>query len=59
VDPQPVTEVMMKEFPIFLSLAGRPVLVVGATAMALAKARLLVQAGARVTIQAAQAIRNC
>jgi uroporphyrin-III C-methyltransferase/precorrin-2 dehydrogenase/sirohydrochlorin ferrochelatase len=46
---------MMKEFPIFLSLAGRPVLVVGATAMALAKARLLVQAGARVTIQAAQA----
>lgn len=40
---------MMKSFPIFLSLQGRPALVVGDGPMAAAKARLLHAAGARVT----------
>ena len=39
----------MKTFPIFLSLQGRPTLVVGAGTMAAAKARLLQEAGAQVT----------
>lgn len=43
----------MREFPIFLTLKGRPVLVVGGTPMAAAKARLLANAGARVTVMAA------
>ncbi|NQV79414.1 MAG: uroporphyrinogen-III C-methyltransferase [Alphaproteobacteria bacterium] len=45
----------MKEFPIFLSLQDRPALVVGGTAMAAAKARLLREAGARVTVIAEHA----
>lgn len=40
----------MKTFPIFLTLQGRPALVVGAGAMTVAKARLLHAAGARVTL---------
>jgi len=39
----------MKTFPIFLSLRGRPALVVGDGHMAAAKVRLLRDAGARVT----------
>jgi uroporphyrin-III C-methyltransferase/precorrin-2 dehydrogenase/sirohydrochlorin ferrochelatase len=40
----------MRSFPLFLKLAGRPVLLIGAGSAAAAKLRLLEQAGARVTI---------
>jgi siroheme synthase-like protein len=39
-------------FPVFLKLAGRHVVVVGAGAVALGKTRSLVEAGARVTVVA-------
>ena len=42
----------MKYYPIFLDLADRPVLVVGAGKVALRKTRALVEAGARVTVVA-------
>lgn len=40
----------MDSFPLFVKLAGRPCLVVGATVAALAKVELLLKAGARVTV---------
>jgi uroporphyrin-III C-methyltransferase/precorrin-2 dehydrogenase/sirohydrochlorin ferrochelatase len=42
-------------FPLFLKLAGRDVLVVGAGPIGTAKARSLVEAGARVTVVAPEA----
>jgi uroporphyrin-III C-methyltransferase/precorrin-2 dehydrogenase/sirohydrochlorin ferrochelatase len=42
----------MKLYPIFLQLAGRTCLVVGGGSAAVAKARLLAQAGARVALAA-------
>jgi uroporphyrin-III C-methyltransferase/precorrin-2 dehydrogenase/sirohydrochlorin ferrochelatase len=40
----------MRHFPTFFDLQSRPVAVIGGTAMALQRTRLLLQAGARVTI---------
>jgi uroporphyrin-III C-methyltransferase/precorrin-2 dehydrogenase/sirohydrochlorin ferrochelatase len=40
----------MKSFPLFLSLEHRPVVLVGGTHAAVAKARLLLAAGARLTV---------
>jgi len=42
----------LKHYPIFVSLEGRPVLVVGAGKVALRKTRGLIEAGARVTVVA-------
>ncbi len=42
----------LKHYPIFLSLEGRPVLVVGAGKVALRKTKGLIDAGARVTVVA-------
>jgi siroheme synthase-like protein len=42
----------LKHYPIFLSLQGRPVLVVGAGKVALRKTKGLLEAGARVTVVA-------
>lgn len=42
----------LKHYPIFLSLQGRPVLVVGAGRVALRKTKGLIDAGARVTVVA-------
>jgi uroporphyrin-III C-methyltransferase/precorrin-2 dehydrogenase/sirohydrochlorin ferrochelatase len=42
----------MDQLPIFLSLAGRPCLVVGGGAMAARRSRQLLDAGARVTVNA-------
>src|SRR5258707_3448098 len=42
-------------FPLFLKLAGRDVLVVGAGPIGTAKARSLLEAGARVTVVAPEA----
>ncbi|MGH9666036.1 MAG: precorrin-2 dehydrogenase/sirohydrochlorin ferrochelatase family protein [Bryobacteraceae bacterium] len=43
-------------YPIFLDLTGQPVLVVGAGKVALRKTRALVEAGARVTVVAPEAL---
>jgi uroporphyrin-III C-methyltransferase/precorrin-2 dehydrogenase/sirohydrochlorin ferrochelatase len=40
----------MQSFPLFLSLKGRPVLVIGGSEMAARKTELLLSAGARVTL---------
>lgn len=45
----------MRHFPAFFDLNGRPVAVVGAGAVALRKIRLLLRAGARVTVIAPHA----
>jgi siroheme synthase-like protein len=42
----------LKHYPIFVSLQGRPVLVVGAGKVALRKTKGLLEAGARVTVVA-------
>ncbi|HVU50584.1 MAG TPA: NAD(P)-dependent oxidoreductase, partial [Polyangia bacterium] len=42
-------------YPLFLKLAGRDVLVVGAGPIGTSKARSLVEAGARVTVVAPEA----
>jgi precorrin-2 dehydrogenase / sirohydrochlorin ferrochelatase len=42
----------VRYYPIFLDLAGKPVVVVGAGKVALRKARGLLEAGARVTVVA-------
>jgi siroheme synthase-like protein len=42
-------------YPIFLDLAGKPVLVIGAGKVALRKVKGLVEAGARITVVAPQA----
>lgn len=42
----------MRHYPVFLDLKDRPVLVVGAGAVALRKTRGLLEAGARVTVVA-------
>lgn len=42
----------LKHYPIFLSLQGRPVLVVGAGKVALRKTKSLIEAGARITVVA-------
>ena len=44
----------MEHFPIFLSLRGRPALIVGGGELALRKLRLLQKAGAQVTVVAPQ-----
>src|SRR5689334_23379493 len=46
----------MKHYPVFLDLKDRPVLLVGAGKVALRKARGLVEAGARVTVVAPDAL---
>jgi len=46
----------LTHYPIFLDLRNRPVLVVGAGKVALRKVRGLVEAGARVTVIAPQAL---
>jgi precorrin-2 dehydrogenase / sirohydrochlorin ferrochelatase len=43
-------------YPIFLELAGKPVLVVGAGRVALRKVKGLLEAGARVTVVAPRAL---
>src|SRR6185369_1243218 len=45
----------MQAFPLFIKLQDRPVLLVGGTDAAAAKLRLLLSAGARVTVIAAAA----
>ncbi|MGE3907266.1 MAG: bifunctional precorrin-2 dehydrogenase/sirohydrochlorin ferrochelatase, partial [Reyranellaceae bacterium] len=40
----------MKHFPTFFALQDRPVVVVGGSAMALQRVRLLLQAGARIAL---------
>ena len=45
----------MRHFPAFFDLNGRPVVVVGAGAVALRKIRLLLRAGARITVVAPRA----
>src|SRR4051812_41844237 len=46
----------MRHYPIFLDLQDRPVLVVGAGPVALRKTRGLLEAGARVTVVAPDAL---
>src|SRR5512143_2565866 len=46
----------MRHYPVFLDLKDRPVLVVGAGAVALRKTRGLLDAGARVTVVAPDAL---
>lgn len=46
----------MRHYPVFLDLKDRPVLVVGAGGVALRKTRGLVDAGARVTVVAPEAL---
>ena len=46
----------MPHYPVFLDLKDRPVLVVGAGAVGLRKVKGLVEAGARVTVVAPQAL---
>ena|SRR5690349_6449674 len=46
----------MKHYPVFLDLKDRPVLVVGAGKVALRKTRGLLEAGARVTVVALDAL---
>lgn len=46
---------MLTYYPIFLDLRDRPVLVVGAGKVALRRTRVLVEAGARVTVVAPRA----
>ena len=40
----------MRHFPTFFDLQNKPVAVIGGTAMALQRSRLLLEAGARITI---------
>jgi siroheme synthase-like protein len=46
----------MRHYPVFLDLKDRPVLVVGAGPIALRKTRGLLEAGARVTVVAPEAL---
>lgn len=46
----------MRHYPVFLDLKDRPVLVVGAGKVALRKTRGLLEAGARVTVVAPEAL---
>ncbi len=46
----------MRHYPVFLDLRDRPVLVVGAGKVALRKTRGLLEAGARVTVVAPEAL---
>jgi len=48
----------MRHYPIFLDLKDRPVLVVGAGAVALRKTRGLLEAGAKVTVVAPEAVSD-
>ena len=48
----------MKHYPVFLDLKDRPVLVVGAGVVALRKTKGLLEAGARVTVVAPDALAD-